>query len=94
MLVSTIAIPVLSHPSPINILLTFVLGAVLLPIAASRSGDTTMRRHPKWFGFYAALSFVLLGAASFALPAGAYSLYRSATSLTPLRQLPEGIRAQ
>ncbi len=75
-----------------------VSGAVLLPIILRRTVDLTLRRQLKWFGLFAAVFLVVnlfLGNQPDKVQAlfygylgsvvGAYCLYRSVLSLTPLK---------
>ena len=100
----------------IQAFLIYAIGALLVSWAGRRSGDSTIRKHLKWFGSYAAFTVIFfvalslvvtgivstdsaLGLASFFVLfgvtlGGGYSLYRSATSLVPMRSLPEGVHLQ
>ncbi len=83
-------------------LVTLFSGAVILPLAARRSSDTTLRNHLKWFGLFSVSIFfaLLLGfqlngtAQELVLPtsflAGGYCLYRSARSLVLLNRVSVG----
>ena len=69
-------------------------GTIYLPLSVKRSKDATLRRHLRWFGFFAAAIFVAgLFFAFFPqitlvlFIVGAYCLYRSAKSLVPLNRL-------
>jgi hypothetical protein len=79
----------------------FVTGLILLPIATRRSRDPTMRLHFKWFAYF--VGFLGLGAVALGLeiisgimlPAwqilwavSGFFLYRSASSLVVVSQLP------
>jgi len=75
-------------------------GAVVLPIAIRRSKDMTLKKQLSWFAVYMILLVLIFFGGAF-LPAypivvelaiflaGAYLLYRSATSLVPLRSFNE-----
>jgi hypothetical protein len=52
-----LALSLLVH-LPVQIILTLVVGIVMLPTAARRSGDAIFRMHLRWFGFYALLQIV------------------------------------
>jgi hypothetical protein len=79
-----------------------VVSALLLLLAARRSGDKTLQKHLKWFGLFvlsitvasvvAGVTYpnhhVGLGLVIYlALPLGAYCVYRSTRSLAPLNRL-------
>lgn len=77
-------------------------GAVFLPVAASRSGDASLRRQLKWLGVFVLLLLVIITLAGasgvgenvyfiIAMLGGIYTadycLYKSAKSLVPLNKL-------
>ncbi len=79
-----------------------ISGAVFLPIAASRSGDASLRRQLKWFGAFVLLLLVvsilagssgqganvyIVAATLGGIYAADYCLYKSAKSLVPLNRL-------
>lgn len=81
-----------------------IIGAVLLPLSARRTGDRTLRSHMSWFGLFVLATFVgdLIAAWTYpnhhvglglvtyiALPLGAYFLYRSARALVPLNRIAQ-----
>ena len=53
--------PVLSILFPLPIYVAAVSGAVVMPIAAKRSKDQTLRRNLEWFFVFIALQLVLQG---------------------------------
>jgi len=82
-----------------------ILGAILLTIAARRSGDMALRANLRWFGLFGLFAFVATIASIFSYPehhsgiglltyagllVGGYFLYRSARSLAPLNRLSAG----
>jgi hypothetical protein len=81
--------------------ITVLSGVILLPMVASRSKDTILRRHLVWFALFAGTLAVFLSVASFLLTVygeelftsilglylGAYCLYRSSKSLVPLNRI-------
>lgn len=84
----------------IPLILVPISGAVSLPVAASRSGDASLRRQLKWFGLFALLLLTIsIAAGSGAenvysivatlgvIYAADYCLYKSAKSLVPLNKL-------
>ncbi len=54
---ATFALNFFAH-LPVQIILTLVVGVVMLPTAAHRSGDAIFRRHLRWFGFYVVLQII------------------------------------
>lgn len=81
--------------------LPFVTGLVLLPIAARRSSDPTIKRHLRWFGgfvgflglgvvglFLEDITGVLFPAWQILWAVAGYSLYRSASSLVVVSKVP------
>jgi hypothetical protein len=107
LLVASIVVTILAQSQILfvgSLFLVALSGAVLLPVAASRSGDASLRRQLKWFGAFSLLTFMIiilrgvLGyneivyfvVATLGLTYTAnYSLYRSAKSLVPLNKLSE-----
>lgn len=79
----------------VPILSTLFYGVVLLPIAAFRSKDSTLRHHLGWFGLFMLIQLVYAATASLTgngltnilFIFGGYCLYRSARSLVPLNRL-------
>lgn len=80
-----------------------ILGALLLPVAASRSGDRALRGHLRWFGLFGLFAFMATYISAMSYPehhsgiglltylgllVGGSFLYRSARSLAPLNRFP------
>jgi hypothetical protein len=90
----------LNYIFPVPIYLAALSGVLVMPIAARRSRDSTLRKHLEWFFAFIATQLVLQGLVSqilyanssspftlvngVALLVGLYPLYRSARSLVPL----------
>ena len=87
----------------IPLLIVIFSGAVVLPIAIGRSKDKVLKRQLTWFAVYM-IWIVFLAVGGILIPnapvvvdlviflAGAYPLYRSATSLVPLYSFDTGPR--
>jgi hypothetical protein len=85
------------------IYLVGIVGLVLLPIAARKSGDFALRTHLRWFGLFVFLglfNFLVANWISYGLTnesmtlvaniIAGFCLYRSARSLAPLNRLENG----
>lgn len=90
----------LNYIYPIPIYIAAFCGVLVMPIAARRSRDSTLRKHLEWFFVFIATQLVLQGGvnqiflsptsgpfllvAEVSLIIGLYPLYRSVRSLVPL----------
>jgi hypothetical protein len=88
---------------PIPIYIAAFCGVIVIPVAARRSGDITLRKNLQWFFVFLAIQLILQGGLGqvlsndltksnlvdgFALLLGIYPLYQSAKKLIPLYRFP------